>query len=78
MRLVTFRDGGGARIGALDEAGKVLDLLAADASVPRQMLALIAGGDAALAAARAAASRAPVAPDAVLLAPIPRPAKNIF
>ncbi|CAH0211404.1 fumarylacetoacetate hydrolase family protein [Roseomonas sp. CECT 9278] len=78
MRLVTFRDGKGTRIGALDDAGKVLDLAAADASLPRDMLALIAGGEATLAAARAAEATAPVAADAVLLAPIPRPAKNIF
>ena len=76
MRLVTFKDARGTRIGALDETGKVLDLLAADASLPREMLALIAGG--ALAAARAAAEKAPVAEDATILAPIPRPAKNIF
>lgn len=78
MRLVTFRDPRGARIGALDEAGRVLDLTAADAALPREMLALIAAGPAALAAARAAAERAPVAEGATLLAPIPRPAKNIF
>ena len=76
MRLVTFRDAQGTRIGALDEAGKVLDLLAADASLPREMLALIAGG--ALPAARAAVETAPVAEGATILAPIPRPAKNIF
>lgn len=76
MRLVTFKDVGGTRIGALDETGKVLDLLAADASLPREMLALIAGG--ALPAARAAAEKAPVAEGATILAPIPRPAKNIF
>jgi 2-keto-4-pentenoate hydratase/2-oxohepta-3-ene-1,7-dioic acid hydratase in catechol pathway len=78
MRLVTFRDGRGTRIGALDDAGKVLDLAAADAALPRDMLALIAGGPAALDGARAAAARAPAAEGAVLLAPIPRPAKNIF
>jgi 2-keto-4-pentenoate hydratase/2-oxohepta-3-ene-1,7-dioic acid hydratase in catechol pathway len=78
MRLVTFRDGKGVRLGALDEAGKVLDLHAADAALPRDMLALIAGGDAALAAVRAAAESAPVAEGATLLAPIPRPTKNIF
>jgi 2-keto-4-pentenoate hydratase/2-oxohepta-3-ene-1,7-dioic acid hydratase in catechol pathway len=76
MRLVTFRDGRGTRIGALDATGKVLDLLAADASLPRDMLALIAGDG--LAAARAAAETAPVVADATILAPIPRPAKNIF
>ena len=78
MRLVTFRDARGTRIGALDEAGKVLDLLAADPSLPRDMLALIAGGEAALAAARAAEDKAPVAEGATILATIPRPAKNIF
>ena len=78
MRLVTFRDGKGTRIGALDETGKVLDLAAADAALPREMLALIAGGKAALAAARAAQDKAPVAEDATILAPIPRPTKNIF
>ena len=78
MRLVTFRDARGTRIGALDEAGKVLDLPAADPSLPRDMLALIAGGEAALAAARAAEDKAPVAEGATILAPIPRPAKNIF
>ena len=78
MRLVTFRDSKGTRIGALDDAGKVLDLIAADSSLPRDMLALIAGGEATLAAARAAKAKAPVAEGATLLAPIPRPAKNIF
>ena len=78
MRLVTFRDARGTRIGALDEAGKVLDLPAADPSLPRDMLALIAGGEAALAAARAAEDKASVAEGATILAPIPRPAKNIF
>ncbi len=78
MRLVTFRDGKGTRIGALDEAGKVLDLAAADPALPRGMLALIAGGEAVLAAARAALAAAPGAEGATILAPIPRPAKNIF
>lgn len=78
MRLVTFRDAQGTRLGALDEAGKVLDLAAADASLPTEMLALIRGGAATLAAARAAAQAAPVAAGATILAPIPRPAKNIF
>ena len=76
MRVVTFRDGKGTRIGALDDAGKVLDLLAVDTALPRDMLPLIAGD--ALAAARAAEARAPVAEGATILAPIPRPAKNIF
>ncbi|GGJ35654.1 fumarylacetoacetate hydrolase family protein [Neoroseomonas lacus] len=78
MRLVTFKDAKGTRLGALDEAGQVLDLLAADAALPQGMLGLIAGGEAALAAARAAAMTAPVVEGATILAPIPRPAKNIF
>jgi len=78
MRLVTFKDGKNARIGALDAAGQVIDLTAADAALPSDMLGLIAAGPAALAAAKAAADKAPIARDAVILAPIPRPAKNIF
>jgi 2-keto-4-pentenoate hydratase/2-oxohepta-3-ene-1,7-dioic acid hydratase in catechol pathway len=78
MRLVTFRDGTGTRIGSLDSAGKVLDLGAADESLPRDMIALIAGGAGVLAAARAAEAKAPVAEGATILAPIPRPAKNVF
>ena len=78
MRLVTFRDGKGTRIGSLDDAGKVLDLAAADPSLPRDMIALIAGGAGVLAAARAAEAKAPVAEGATILAPIPRPSKNVF
>lgn len=78
MRLVTFRDGRGTRLGALDETGEVLDLAAADAGLPGDMLALIAAGPAALDAARAAAAKAPVVAGAAILAPIPRPAKNVF
>jgi len=81
MRLVTYKRGGwaGGRIGALDAEDRVLDLSAADPAVDwTSMPALIAGGEAMLARARAAAARAPVVEDAILLAPIPRPAKNIF
>ncbi len=78
MRLVTFKDGRGTRLGALDETGEVLDLAAADAGLPGNMLALIAAGPAVLDAARAAAAKAPVVAGATILAPIPRPAKNVF
>ncbi len=77
MRLVTFSDAHGARIGVLD-GDAVRDLHAADPHLPRDMIGLIAGGVPALAAARAAAARAPVVADAKLLAPIPRTPKNIF
>jgi 2-keto-4-pentenoate hydratase/2-oxohepta-3-ene-1,7-dioic acid hydratase in catechol pathway len=81
MRLVTYRQGDalGMRIGALRADGAVLDLAAADRALEGgYMPALIAGGDAMVVRARAAAARAPVAAGARLLAPIPRPAKNIF
>jgi 2-keto-4-pentenoate hydratase/2-oxohepta-3-ene-1,7-dioic acid hydratase in catechol pathway len=81
MRLVSFRlrDRAQHRIGALRADGAVLDLAAVDPALEGgHMAALIAGGAAVLAHARAAADRAPVAEGAVLCAPIPRPAKNIF
>lgn len=81
MRLVTYKSGGwaGGKIGALRADGAVLDLSAADQAVTwTSMPALIAGGEPMLARARAAAARAPVVEDAILMAPIPRPAKNIF
>ncbi|MGG5810318.1 fumarylacetoacetate hydrolase family protein [Falsiroseomonas sp. CW058] len=80
MRLVTFRrpDGSGAAPGMLDDAGRVRDLAAADATLPATLLDLIRGGAGALDAARGAAGKAPVVADAVLLAPIPRPGRNIF
>jgi len=79
MRLVTFRDAQGERVGALDpnDAATVLDLRAAEPSLPADMLRLI-GDPAAQEAARAALTRAPAATGARLLAPIPRPAKNVF
>ena len=78
MRLVTFKDPRGVRVGVLDGQGAVRDLAAADASLPREMVGLIAGGAATWAAARDVAARAPMAEGAALLAPIPWPAKNVF
>ena len=81
MRLVTFRKPQklGTHLGALREDGAVLDLAAVDPALEGgNMPAFIAGGAPALQHARAALARAPVAEDAVLCAPIPRPPKNIF
>jgi 2-keto-4-pentenoate hydratase/2-oxohepta-3-ene-1,7-dioic acid hydratase in catechol pathway len=81
MRLVTYKRRGwaGGRVGALRADGAVLDLSAADQAVSwDNMPALITGGEPMLKRARAAAAHAPVVAGAVLLAPIPRPAKNIF
>ncbi|WP_243634578.1 fumarylacetoacetate hydrolase family protein [Roseicella frigidaeris] len=69
----------GTHLGALREDGAVLDLAAVDPALAGgNMPAFIAGGAPALQHARAALARAPVAEDAVLCAPIPRPPKNIF
>ncbi|MBX9596858.1 MAG: hypothetical protein K2X46_21020, partial [Roseomonas sp.] len=70
MRLVTFRDAKGTRVGAMDAAGQLLDITAVDAGLPHDMIGLIAAG--ALAAALAAAAKAPVVEGGKLLAPIPR------
>jgi 2-keto-4-pentenoate hydratase/2-oxohepta-3-ene-1,7-dioic acid hydratase in catechol pathway len=78
MRLVTFSDAAGTRIGAMDEAGALRDITAVAPSLPRDMLDLIAAGPAALAIARDALGKAPVLTSAKILAPIPRPPKNVF
>ena len=87
MRLVTFRsrgaDGGEARIGAMDADGRVLDFGRAAPGLPGDMAAFIAAGGEALRQASAAVDGAAVgdwldAGAVELLAPIPRPAKNIF
>jgi 2-keto-4-pentenoate hydratase/2-oxohepta-3-ene-1,7-dioic acid hydratase in catechol pathway len=83
MRLVTFSDGGDSRIGVLCDGDKVLDLSAAAPDLPPDMLGFIVLGDGALGVARDGVARAPK--DALrplsmvkLLAPIPRPARNIL
>lgn len=79
MRLVTFRVGNGAaRAGALTDHG-VVDLLAADPTLPSDVLGLIQGGPETLDRARTAAQAGTAMPlDAVtLLAPIARPPKIV-
>ena len=80
-KLATFTDAKGPRLGCVLDDGRLLDL--AKASGTQDMPALIAGGPAALAAIRALAAAPPA--DAVLavgaftlLAPIPRPRRNVF
>ena len=81
MQLVTFKDAAGVRIGALLRASnEIVDLAAAAPGLPREMAAFIAAGPAALAtaqAALAAGKRIPLA-SVKLLAPMPRPVKNVF
>ena len=80
MRLVTFKHAGRLeqRAGALREDGGIVDLAAADPLLEGGILALVAAEPALLERARAAAEGAQAAEGAVLCAPIPRPAKNIF
>ncbi|MBL6454950.1 fumarylacetoacetate hydrolase family protein [Belnapia sp. T6] len=86
-KLATFTDAKGTRLGAVLEDGRMLDLAtAANGALAAQvtdMLTLIEAGPAALAAVRALAAAPP--PGAVLpaggwrlLAPIPRPRRNVF
>ena len=81
MQLVTFKDAAGVRIGALLRASnEIVDLAAAAPGLPREMAAFIAAGPAALATAQAAlgaGKRLPLA-SVKLLAPMPRPVKNVF
>lgn len=80
MRLISYRSGGETRLGA--RAGDaVVDLNSVDPNVPTDIVALLEGGDAAMAAARAALDAATPehhAPADIELLPIvPRPPKII-
>lgn len=84
MRFVSFTVGdGAARFGVVDDDGAIVDLVAACPGGPANLIEFIAAGDDALAAARAALgtrgnANRHAAYDVRLLAPIPRPAKNVF
>jgi 2-keto-4-pentenoate hydratase/2-oxohepta-3-ene-1,7-dioic acid hydratase in catechol pathway len=90
MRLATFRDGAGIRLG-VERAGRLVDLTPAatltgmdlPTSATTDMLALMSGGSKTLARISELIEIAPqgtlLAVDEVeFLAPIPRPRKNIF
>jgi 2-keto-4-pentenoate hydratase/2-oxohepta-3-ene-1,7-dioic acid hydratase in catechol pathway len=78
MRLVTFEDEAGCRVGVLD-AGAVVDLARAEQGA--NMLSFVRGGDSAIDGARSILAsgdhRRPVS-EVRLRAPIPQPARNIF
>ena len=80
MLLVTFSEGGSSRIGVLDPARREVVDLSKQSALPQDMRAFIALLDAGVDAARHAlaseAARLPLA-DVKLLAPLPRPARNI-
>jgi 2-keto-4-pentenoate hydratase/2-oxohepta-3-ene-1,7-dioic acid hydratase in catechol pathway len=75
MRLATFEWQGSQRVGVVDD-----DRIADVSEVAASMLALVQGGDAALDRARSAVGGAQRhnLDQVRLLAPFPRPAKNIF
>jgi 2-keto-4-pentenoate hydratase/2-oxohepta-3-ene-1,7-dioic acid hydratase in catechol pathway len=81
MRLVTFSDANGMRIGVHDAASNTIVDLAATTRLPKDMTSFIALGRNGLKRARAAVKsgegRLPFG-GARLHAPIPRPAKNIL
>ena len=76
MKFITYRTQGQDRPGLWLDRGRIADL----SGVAPSLVALIAGGEAAMAAARKAAESGPFldAKDVELQAPIPRPAKNVF
>jgi 2-keto-4-pentenoate hydratase/2-oxohepta-3-ene-1,7-dioic acid hydratase in catechol pathway len=80
MRLVTFTRPGRLQqeVGALDAAGAVLDLAAAEPLLRGQSMLDLAAAPALVAKARDAVAKAPAVPQAKLCAPIPRTPKNIF
>lgn len=82
MYLISFTEANQARIGILDrEQHEVIDLSVAASGLPINMLEFIAQGAVALEAAQAAVNsgRGRIALDRVrLLAPIPRPGRNVF
>jgi 2-keto-4-pentenoate hydratase/2-oxohepta-3-ene-1,7-dioic acid hydratase in catechol pathway len=81
MRLVTFSDTNGTRIGVHDAASNTIVDLAAVSRLPKDMTAFIALGKKGLKRARAAVKSGDgrLAFDSVKLqAPIPRPARNIL
>ncbi|MBI1422236.1 MAG: hydrolase [Gammaproteobacteria bacterium] len=82
MHLITFTEAGRTRIGILDLAhDEVIDLTQVAGDLPDSMLAFIARGTDALGTARTAvesgAGRLALA-RVQLLAPIPRPLRNVF
>ena len=82
LNLITFADAAGSRAGVLLTGGRVLDLAVAMPPA-RDMLAVIDGGAAMLAAIRALAANPPAQAllpltSVALQAPIPKPRRNVF
>jgi len=81
MRLVTFSDAKGARVGVHDTESNTIVDLSASTRLPKEMTAFVALGKKGLSRARKAVKsgegRLPLSA-VKLLAPFPRPAKNIL
>lgn len=79
MRLVSFTDDRGSRVGALTEDGQeIVDLIDREPQLARSMIGLVAAGPEGLERLRDALSaRRLSAADVKILAPFPRPSKNI-
>lgn len=77
MRLTTFADADGARLGVVDEAGALLFDVGAHASAPTSMAELLSAGEAGLDIVRRAVDggllRTVAVADVTLLPPVPRP-----
>lgn len=74
MKLATFTHGGTTRIGKVS-GDSVVDITAADPSLPASMIAFLEAGDAAMAAAEKASGPAIPLADVTLEAPIMKPGK---
>lgn len=84
MKFVSFVVAEGApRVGIIDAEGKIVDGAQVATDFPASMIEFIAAGDRAMRLARDVLERAPAharldAAAATLVAPIPRPLKNVF
>lgn len=79
MRIVTFEDKNGRRVGVLD-GEEIADVIAIDRELPTDMIDLVSLGNSGLDRLSTAFSSAPrLGPDSLrILAPIPRPRKNVM
>ena len=83
MRLVSFTDGAHERLGVEHHDGRIWSTHALGAELPATMSQLLAGGEAALAALRAAAARATADEQAgdvdpsARISPVPQPGKVV-
>jgi 2-keto-4-pentenoate hydratase/2-oxohepta-3-ene-1,7-dioic acid hydratase in catechol pathway len=84
MKFVSFAKGDGdIRVGVIDDNAKIIDCAAVEKDFPATMLGFIRSGPAGVAMAQKIVAAAPSSsrhapPTVRLVAPIPRPQKNVF